>query len=48
MIEHIIWFIVGVIVGTLGAGFFFAGVRDREQEAMCEFLHEERKLREEK
>jgi len=46
MIWYILCFIFGVIVGTLVAGYFFACVRDRDRAELSEFLHEERKLRE--
>jgi hypothetical protein len=40
MILHIFWFFFGVVVGVLGAGFFFAMVRDRERAALSKFLHD--------
>jgi hypothetical protein len=33
MIWHIVLFFFGVIAGTLGAGFFFACMKRREEEA---------------
>ena len=33
MIVHIIWFFVGAVCGILGAGYFFAVIRDRENAA---------------
>jgi hypothetical protein len=40
MIVHIIWFFVGAVCGILGAGYFFAVIRDREREALNEFLQD--------
>lgn len=31
MLTHIFWFIVGVVFGILGAGFYFAVTRDGDK-----------------
>jgi hypothetical protein len=38
MIWHIVWFILGLSVGAIGAGYLFARMRDRERAEIMETL----------